>query len=81
MVQVTQNGHKVMVVGTTHVCWAQHRSLKVQHMFEKPKLRYMTFENSFMEGNRNIAWFIIFQKNSKSNSNHGQPSFDQENGM
>ena len=45
MVQVTQNAQKVMVAGTTHVRWAQHRSLKVQHLFEKPKLRYMTFEN------------------------------------
>ena len=48
MVLVTQNEQKVMVGGTTHVCWVQHRSLEVQHPFENPKFQCMTFENSFM---------------------------------
>ena len=62
MVLVTQNGQKVMVAEITHVCWAQHRSLKVQHLFEKPKLRYMTFETRLWGRNRNIALCIILQK-------------------
>ena len=48
MVLVTQNKYKVMVGGTTQVCWVQHRSLEVQHPFENPRLHCMTFENSFM---------------------------------
>ena len=48
MVPVTQNKYKVMVGGTTHICWVQHRSLEVQHPFENPRLYCMTFENSFM---------------------------------
>ena len=48
LVLVTQNKYKVMVGGTTHVCSVQHRSLEVQHRFENPRLRGMTFENSFM---------------------------------
>ena len=48
MVLVTQNKYKVMVGGTTQVCWVQHRSLEVQNPFENPRLHCMTFENSFM---------------------------------
>ena len=48
MVIVTQNGQKVMVDGTTHVCWVQDRSLEVQHQFEYPRLQCLTFDNLFM---------------------------------
>ena len=47
MVLVTQNKYKVMVRGTTHVSWVQHRSPQVQHQFENPRLRCVAFENSF----------------------------------
>ena len=39
MVPVTQSKYKVMVRGTTHVSWVQHRSPQVQHQFENPNLR------------------------------------------
>ena len=46
MVLVTQNKYKVMVGGTTHVCWVRHRTPEVQHRFENPRLHCMTYENT-----------------------------------
>ena len=80
-VLVTQNGHKVMVGGTTHVFWVQHRSLEVQHPFENPRFHCMTFENSFMGMKQKYNMVHHIPKYSKPNYDHGQTPFDQQNNM
>ena len=77
----TQNKYKVMVGGTTHVFWERHRTPEVQHRFENPRLHCMTFENTCkgMKLKYNMVHHI--PKYSKSNYDHGQTPFKQQNNM